>query len=328
MRYKYSVSSENQLLLQDPENKSVIKLPGRFKVEKNNRLAYQLASPFELKRKITFSGAWRLNENHDLELVLDKASGERSGDILTIKGNIICADRGVLAFEVKTIDQDGLLHAQVIELGITWFSDEKNRLSFLVRDNSSGKITLQCAWKINKNLQIQYTYERSDLRTGVKSKNTLVFDGFWQISAKNKLVYIFKHDSDSRFELRALLETPTIYPQKDAIKYRIGVGFKQGRQRDNLLSFYGSWKLNRDLGLDLTLDYGEAGLGSIEFGTSVALNKNDEVKFSLKNPQGEPLGLTLILTHEFLKTSSAQAFLRLKSQGQNRGVDAGISIPF
>jgi len=327
VRYKYSVSPENQLLLQHPKTKSIIKLPGRFKIEKNNRLTYQLDSPFELKHKITFSGAWRLNENHDLELVLDKVSSERSQDILTIKGDIIRADRGVLAFEVKTIDQDGLLHAQVIELGITWFSDEKNRLSFLVRDNKSGRITLQCAWKINKNLQIQYTYEKSDLVTGVKSKNTLVFDGFWQIAAKNKLVYKFIHDSDSCFELRALLETPTIYPKKNAIKYRIGVGFKQGR-RDNLLSFYGSWKLNRELGLDLTLDYGQAGLKNMEFATSIALNKNNEVKFNLKSPQGEPLGLAVILTHKFLKTSSAQAFLRLKSQGKNYGVDAGIFLPF
>jgi len=327
MKYKYSVSPENQLLLKQPKSKSSIKLPGRLKIDKHNRLTYLLNSPFQLKRKIVFSGKWRLNDNHDLELVLDRTGQQNTGDILIIKGEIICADRGVLAFEVKSLDQNGLLHAQVIELGITCFSDDKNRLSFLIRHAESDKITLQCAWQVNKNHQIQYTYEKTNLKTKVKSKNTFAFEGFWQISSRNKLVYVFKHASDSRFEFRALLETPTIYPQKDSIKYRIGVGLKQGR-KENIVSIYGSWKLNRDLGLDLTIDYGQGQLKAIEFGASVALSNENEVRFNLKNPQGEPLGLTLIFTHKFLKTSQAQAFLRLKSQGRNRGFDAGISLPF
>ena len=328
MRYSYSVSSDNQLLAKPAKTKSAIKLSGRFKINKDNRLYYQLDRPFQLKRKISFFGTWRLNGNHDLELVLDRTRQQNAGDILTIKGEIICADRGVLAFEVKSLDRDGLLHAQVIELRITCFSDEKNRLSFLVRHSKSDVITLQCAWQVNNNNQIRYIYEKTDQNTKAKTKNTLIFEGFWQIGARNKLVYIFKYASDSRFEFRALLETPTIYPQKDAIKYRIGIGHKQGRARDNIVSFYGSWKLNRDLGLDLTIDYGQGQLKAIEFGAVVALSKENELKFSLKNPQGEPLGLTLILTHKFFKTSQAQAFFRLKSQGNNQGVDAGISLPF
>jgi hypothetical protein len=328
MRYRYSVSPENQLLLRPPRLKSAIKLSGRFKIEKDNRLVYQLDSPFRLKRKISFSGTWRLDRNHDLELILGRTREQSAGDTLTLKGEIICADRGVLAFELKCLDNNGLLRAQVLELGITCFSDDKNRLAFLVKHTGSRRITLQCGWQVDKNLQIRYTYEKVDLKSGVKSKHTIIFEGFWQISSGNKLVYIFRHSSDSKFEFRALLETPTVYPQRDAVKYRIGIGLKQGMAGVNTVSLYGAWKLNRLLGLELVLDYGRGFFKAVEFGVAAAFSNENEARISLKSPQGEPLGITLILTRRFLKTKEAEAFLRLKAQGGNQGIDAGISLPF
>lgn len=75
------------------------------------------------------------------------------------------------------------------------------------------------------------------------------------------------------------------------------------------------------------MDYGQSGVRSVEFGAEVTFARNKAI-FALKNEFGEPLGITLTMTHEFLKHLDANAFIRLKSRQKEQTVEAGISIPF
>jgi hypothetical protein len=331
MKNRYTVDKFNRLVIKQRHKRFLT--GGRFSIDKNNQLIYWLNEPiswrreYSLPKKIVFKGRWQLNKNYDLELVLDKTKKQFQDDILVIKGNIISTDRDTLAFETKTYDQNGLLHIRILKLSVIWFADETNRLSFIVKKQPDNILTLEGDWLINDNQQITYIYERTELKTKTRISNTLTFEGFWQISEANKLTYILKHSPDSRFDFRAQIETPNIYPQKGVIKYRLGVGIRQTK-KEKIISLYGTWKFSRKLGLIFQMDYGNGRICGIEFAADVFFDKKNEVNFSLKNKIDEPLGLSVTFTHKFLKELDAEAFLRLKGSYEESRIDAGVRIPF
>jgi len=331
MRTRYSVDTHNRLIIGGGKKNFIA--GGSFSTNESNRLIYQLnetqswRKQYALPPRIIFKGVWSLNPNYDLVLALDKNENQFQGDILIIKGNIISGDTDILAFEVKSYDREGLLNIRILKLSITLFADETNRLCFMVKKLQPDILTLEGNWQINKNQQIIYEYERADLETNVKISNTLIFRGFWQITSVNKLTYILKHSSDSRFDFRAQIETPTIYPQKGVIKYRLGMGIRENKSREKIISLYGAWKFRRNLGLVFEMDYNKQGLESIEFAADVTFQKNT-ITFTMRNRQGEPLGIILTFTHKFLKGIDAQAFLRLKALSAESGIEAGLKIPF
>jgi len=328
---RYTVSNDNRLIIR--RLGEVISVSGSFEIDRKNQLIYWLNEPsawrkqYALPPKIVFKGSWRLNSNHDLQLILNKNRNQSQIEILTIKGNIISADTDILAFQAKSYSRDGLLHIRVLKLNITLFADQENRLCFEVKKAKPDVLVLTGNWQLNKSQQIVYEYYKAGLKRKDKVSHTLLFRGFWQISAKNRLTYILGHSSSSRFDFRAQLETPTIYPQKGVIKYRLGLGIREDKLSDKIITLYGVWKFSRGLGLTFEMDYYKAGLRSIEFGAEVAF-KEDTVALSLKNEAGEPLGITLTLTHKFLKSQDTEAFLRLKALGKGSAIEAGAKITF
>lgn len=333
MRYKYSVNRGNQLLIKKSRLKKPLLTNGKFSIDKNNRLIYWLNKPeswrrqYNLPNKINFIGTWKLNPNYDLELNLAETKDQYKGDRLVLKGEIISTDRDILAFEMKSYDRDGLLHIQILKLSITLFADESNRLCFMVKKLRSDILMLAGSWEVNENQQIIYEYERTDLKTKTKICNSLIFRGFWQIGSANRLTYILKHSSDSRFDFRAQIETPNIYPKEGVIKYRLGIGIRENKSAEKIISLYGAWKFSRNLGLVFEMDYNREGLESIEFAADVSFQKNT-ISFGLKDKEGEPLGIALTFTHRFLKELNAEVFLRLKALGAESGIEAGLKIPF
>jgi hypothetical protein len=333
MKNRYSINNSNQLIVKPPRSKVALPVNGSFNIADDNRLGYGLnetptwRKQYALPPRIVFKGAWSLNLNHDLVLTLDKNENQFQGDILIIKGNIILGDTDILAFQVKSYDRDGLLHVRILKLNITLFADESNRLCFKVKKIQPDILTLEGSWQLNDNQQIIYEYQRTDLETKVKISNALIFRGFWQITNVNKLTYILKHSSDSRFDFRAQIETPTIYPQKGVIKYRLGMGIRENKSREKIISLYGAWKFSRNLGLVFEMDYAKEGLRAIEFTADVGFQKNT-VTFTVRNRQGEPLGIILTFTHKFLKGLDAEAFLRLKALEEESAAEVGLRIPF
>ena len=135
--------------------------------------------------------------------------------------------------------------------------------------------------------------------------------------------------STSRFEFKVQLESPTLYPKKGEIRYRIGIGVRKSRLTapGQILILYGEWKFGRNLGLIFQMDYGQNKVKSIEFGAEVTFGRS-KIIFALKNELDESLGITLTMTHKFMESFDAEAFIRLKSRQKEQATEAGITIPF
>lgn len=331
---RYKLDSSNRLILKRGER--TVFPTGRFAIDKENRLLYRMNEPYpwrklhNLPSRIVFIGKWKLNQDYDLELALSKTQGRFRNEILIIKGEIISVDKDILAFEVKSLDAQGLLHIQILKLTGFWQADEYNRLRFAVNKKAAPDIlTLEGSWQINNNQQITYTYEKTGLKKKARITNTLTFEGFWQINHENKLTYILAKSSKSLFDFRVQIETPDMYSRRGEIKYRIGIGLKkESALKFKIISLYGTWKLDKNLGISFLIDYGDGKVRSIEFGADIDLSGNDKLIFYLTNKRRDPLGFSVTFSHKFLKHSNALYFLRLKKIRDESGIEAGMQIPF
>ena len=212
---------------------------------------------------------------------------------------------------------------RLLKLKGTWRANSQNELVFEAAGRKGRKQTyaFKGAWKLNNNQQIEYTTE--------DSRDTLTFKGFWKIPSNHKLVYMLEGSSKSRFEFKVHLESASMYPKKGAIRYRIGIGTRKSRKTSpgQLLILYGEWKFSRNLGLSFNIDYGQGKIKGVGFGADVTFARN-KINLSLNNEFGKPLGVTLTLTRQLFKSLDAKAFLKLSQHRQERGVEAGIVIPF
>ncbi len=243
---------------------------------------------------------------------------------ISIRKRFIVAESNSLVLE--TIQTDSLTHRQslrILKLKGTWRANDYNELCFEVTGHKGPPETyiFKGSWKLNKYQQIEYTSE--------DGRDSLTFKGYWNISSANCLVYFLEGSSTSRFEFKVQLESPTFYPKKGEIRYRIGVGLRQSRLTapGQLIILFGEWKFGRNLGLTFQMDYGQGNIKSIEFGATVTFGPN-KVIFALKNELGKSVGITLIMTHKFLEHLDAEVFLRLKSRQKEQAIEAGVSIPF
>jgi len=249
-----------------------------------------------------------------------------------IRRRFIAAESDSLVIEtIQTVTKQGLSpkgtvpvsRLRVLRLKGTWRANDYNELCFEVtlRKGPPETYTFKGSWKLNNNQQIEYTFE--------DGRDTLTFQGYWKISSANRLVYILEGSSTSRFEFKVQLESSSIYPKQGSIRYRIGIGIRQSRLTapGQMLILYGEWKFGRNLGLTFKMDYGQNRVKAIEFGAEATFGRN-KVIFALKNELNEPLGLTLTMTHKFLETFDAEAFIRLRSRQKEQAIEAGITIPF
>ncbi len=242
----------------------------------------------------------------------------------TVRSRFIVAESNSLLIE--TFQTDSLSHRQhlrLLKLKGTWRANDYNQLIFEV----SGKkgppeiFTFKGIWKLNKNQQIEYTSENG--------RDTLFFKGDWQIFPGNRLVYVLEGSLTSRFEFKAQMESASFTPKKGCLRYRVGVGGRQNRLTGNSLAVivYGEWKFGRNLGLVFQADCRKGKIKSVEFAAQVTFGRQ-KLDFALKNEIGQPLGVTLTLTHKFLKSFDAQAFIKLTSRRQEQSLETGFSIPF
>ncbi len=331
---KYLTDKSNRLIIK--RNRKRIITYGKFSHDKNNQLTYWLNetpswhSQYDLPAKISFKGSWKLNPNHDLEFILKATKEQRKGDTLAIKGEVISAENNSLVFEFATRDKNGLSHLQLIKLTGSWQADEFNRITFIVKKRSlPDTITFEGIWQISRNQQLEYSYEKTELKRKTKIIKTINFTGFWQINSAHRLTYILSKSSNSYFEFRGQIESPNLYPEEGVIKYRLGIGVKQGSMpQDRIVSLFGSWKIQRNLGVVFQMDYGREGVHKIEFGSDIYITKQDEIILSLVNNRKEPLGICITFTHKFLKKHGAEFLLRLKKNKEESRIEAGVSVPF
>ncbi len=242
----------------------------------------------------------------------------------SLRKRFIAAESNALVIEtIQTESKTNRQSLRILKLKGTWRANDYNELCFEVtlRKGPPETYTFKGNWKLNNNQQIEYTSE--------DGRDRLTFKGYWNISSANRLVYILEGSSTSRFEFKVQLESPSLYPKKGEIRYRIGIGVRQSRLTapGQILILYGEWKFGRNLGLTFQMDYGQGKVKAIEFGAEATFGHN-RVIFALKNEFGEPLGVTLTMTHKFLEHLDAEAFIRLKSRQKEHGIEAGVTIPF
>ena len=342
MSFRFSVNSDNQLLLKLPTEKTPITLGGSFAIEDNSLIYYlNEQDPWRLKYglpgKFIFSGAWNINSNYELELILEDSKTQEQGDRLTINSKIISTESDCLVFEVITKKQasrnpdESLLYSfELFKLSGIWQADEYNQLSFVVKKNTNPDVlTLKGSWEINQNQKITYTCIRQDKKTKTKISDILEFEGFWKISNAQRIRYIISESSGSIFDFRLQLESENLYPTEGVIKYRIGIGESlRERPQEKIISLFGTWKFSRNLGLEFQMEYVKGEFHSVHFGAEVDLSRADEIIFKVSSTSGEPLGFSLMFTHKFLKELDAQAFARFRQMRRDYGVEAGIRIPF
>ncbi len=335
-KLSYRVDGDNNLSIEDKGTK--ILAQGRFSTDKDNRLVYWLNESGGWRRKyrlgeaLFFTGKWRLNANHDLELQLEKSNPRQKNGLLVLRGNIISCDADKLIFQIKNKDRHGQLHIYFLKLDGFWQADEYNRINFIVKRNREPAdiLLLNGIWKLSRSQQIVYVYEKTNLKTKTKVNHSLTFSGYWQINSTQQITYIFLRDSRSRFDFRAQIESPNLYPQEGLIKYRLGWGVKTSRSSSvpRSICLYGTWKFSRDFQLYFQMNYGQGRVQKVFFGTQIRINKKDEIVLALNNSKNKPLGMNIILTHRFLKKFDARAFLRLQIQHGAPKVETGLTIPF
>jgi hypothetical protein len=227
---------------------------------------------------------------------------------------------------IETIQSERVTSRQrlrIVKLKGTWRANKYNELVFEVGLDKGPPetYTFKGSWKLNSNQQIEYVFENS--------RDRLTFKGYWEIPSSNRLVYILEGSSLSRFEFRVQLESTSLYPQDGQIRYRIGIGYRQNRltASGQPLILYGEWKFGRNLELNFQMNYGQGRIKVITFGTAVNFDRN-KVIFALRSELGKPLGVSLTMTHRFLKSFDAEAFIRLKSRRGEHGVETGLTVPF
>ncbi|MCM8796122.1 MAG: hypothetical protein NC928_05520 [Candidatus Omnitrophica bacterium] len=248
---------------------------------------------------------------------------------LLAKARVIATEADAMVLETKIIDEKGLAHFEIIKVSGVWRVDRKNQLCFEAKEEKTPRtLTFKGAWETDKN-QLVYIVERRQLKTKQKALQKLVFLGCWDYISRNRLVYVLSGSSDSYLELRGQLESINLRRKKGEIKFRLGAGVRYTPRRRTLLLIFGTWKFSRKLGLIFEVEYGKGKVNSMEFGADICLTPNNKIIFALKNKSGEPLGISLIFSHKFLKQLDAEAFLRLRKKFSTESrIEMGLNIPW
>lgn len=333
-RVSYSFNEHNQLVLRVPSESKPVVINGAIKVDSRNNLLYHLYKDdhwrreYKLPDTISLEGKWRLSQDHDLVLDVDKSRG-LSGGRLTLRGQIIDCKKDYLLFTVKSKTNRDIERISLLKLRGRWGADKSNRIVFEVaKKGKPDIITFKGTWNVNKGQQIVYKYDK----LSTKQKHKLLFRGFWDIRRRHRLGYRLEGystgagNNDSYFDFRVDVGSPSIYPAQGKIKYRIGIGVKSRRQ-EKVVSLRGEWKFSRKAGLFFEIDYAGK-VKRVKFSASVNLNKKDRIVFILEDKEGEPLGMSLTFRRRFLSKADFEHFLRLKSRDKKKEIRIGGKLRF
>jgi len=323
-KFNFLVGQDNLLALKLSSQAKPINLMGDFKVNERNNLVYYINKSSAWHRKIglpdriEFEGQWRLDKEHNLVLDLEKRRGK-----LVLKGEILDSRDDCLIFKINSKVSPSITRISILKLRGRWRADKFNRIVFEVsKRGKSDILTFKGAWYLNKNKQIVYKYER--LKT--KKKQTLIFKGYWEITSSRVITYILEKCGKSRFDFKAFLQTPNIYPARGKIKYRIGIGIRRERKQ-RIVVLEGKWHFTRKLGLSFEVDYGEK-RRVLKFSVRVDLSKKDRIIFSLQDRNKMPLGISLTYRRKLLPQKDFEYFLRLRNEGKRFLPSAGGTIWF
>ena len=334
MSIRYTFDELNRLIVTDPRDALRPRriLEGRLATDDKNHLLYEVDSSATLDgrpgpRAFSLDGTWKLTQNHQLALALHEAQPEQRQTVY-LKGALIAAQANALVFALHRNEDEDAQTAQRLTLSGRWQADAKNRLTFLVEkaDGSEDRLTLQGGWEVGEHHELLYRYRQLDPTRRAADQHAIVFDGAWDITRANRLVYRLAGSSDSAFEFKVALRTPSLVAREGRIAYQIGIGLSGGRTVRQRVALFGTWKLNRDLSVSFEIPYADGRISPIRFEGTYALSPRNRVAVALRNREREGLGLTVVFTRELIP--DAKLFLRLEKDALENSVVGGVQVRF
>ena len=271
----------------------------------------------------TTKGRWELTPNHELRYrSLDK------DEEIKFKGSLIAAEPDALVISVTGRQTDQKVVTRIVKLAGTWRLDPQNRIVFEV-EKENGKndvLTFTGAWRTGKSPELVYSYRQTELVTKRKTRRKvvrdLVFRGWWDISERDRLTYWLGADSNSAFRFRGAFQTRSILAKQNQIRYQAGAELA-GRHKTRTLLLFGKWKVSHELDLSFEMKYADGRRRSILFQGEYAPSRDERIIVGLRSERGEPLGVELVLTKEFL---GGEAFLRLARSIEESRLEAGVRL--
>lgn len=327
----YEIDPFNRLVINGTGSGTLKKfrrvLDGKFTVDGNNNLSYHIKAPLSeienIPHQLKLDGTWSLGDGHKLNFTLDKNQRRTSGGLLTLQGRIIDVDKNSLLFAITTKSGSGQ-STYILDLQGSWNADENNQLSLRVKRELGGydKLTLSGEWEVNKDHQIVYKYESSDLSGKKKQIHSLIFKGFWDIKSKARVSYLLEGDLASAFNFKISAGIFT----KDYIKYELGIGIgHKASPIKRTVTLFGRWRLKRNIGLLFEVKYEGKKVKAILFGADVVLIGGGMVLLKLKsNADNKDLGIEFEISKKILE-GTGEIFLRALASEHELACYAGAA---
>lgn len=334
---RYAFDDANRLTVRERDDATGVLLPpqileGRVTTQGRNRLVYEVESfpqraDGAAPRAIQLDGTWKLTAAHELALLLH-ADERRARQTVYLKGALVRAAANSLTFALRHRADDEQRTAQQVTLSGRWQADAKNRLTFLAEkaDGAEDRLTLQGGWSVGPRHELVYRYRQQDAPDRSAGEHALTFEGAWEIAQADRLVYRLSGSSDSAFEFRVALQSPSLLAREGRITYQVGIGLAGGRTQRRQVVLFGAWKLNRDLSVSFEIPYAGGRTGTMRFEGTYALSSRDRIAVALQDSRREGLGLTVTFTKETVP--DANLFLKLRSGAQERSVLGGVQVRF
>lgn len=327
---RYAFDDANRLLVAERSDRLRPRrtLEGRVATDEANRLLYRVEAAstdgYAGPKTIALDGSWSLTTNHELALTLH-GSERQARQTLFLKGALVEARSNALVFVLQRRERETLRSTQRITLFGRWQADADNQLNFLAEhaDGAEDRLTLQQGWEIGPHHELRYRYRQAG---GRRDEHLLSFDGAWDITAANRLVYRLSGALDSAFEFAASLQSPSLLARDKQMVYQVGIGLSGGRTRRQRVALFGAWKLNRDLSVVFEIPYAGGRVEAIRFQGAYAPTARDRIAVALSSRQGEPVGVTVVFTREVMR--DARLFLRLRQDAQEFSAIGGVQVRF
>ncbi len=330
----YTFDALNRLTVTDPIDRlrPVRVLEGRMNTDAKNRLVYQVTSspdgrPGALPQAITLDGTWALTPNHDLALTLHHSS-RQAPETVYLKGALVRADAHALVFALRQSERSDFSTAQRLTLSGRWSADADNRLSFSVEkaDGEEDRLTLQGGWEVGAHHELIYRYRQRSTARRSRDEHTVMFDGAWDITSRDRLTYRFAGSSDSAFEFKASLQSPSLQARAGRLVYQAGVGVSGGRHVTQRVVLFGAWKLNKDRSVSFEIPYADGRREAMQFRGIWNLNERNQIAVDLLDRRKQPLGIAVTFSRQF--SQDARWFVRLRKEGREAEALAGVQVRF
>ncbi|MDP3704146.1 MAG: hypothetical protein Q8R78_07135, partial [Candidatus Omnitrophota bacterium] len=247
---------------------------------------------------------------------------------VSLKAAILTAEVNALVVSVHQAQRGDAAPAQRVALLGRWSADAKNRLVFSVEkaDGVEDRLTFQGGWEVGPHHELLYRYRQRATSTKAADERTLIFAGAWDVTGADRLVYRLAGSSDSVFEFKASLQSPSLRARDGRIIYQAGIGLSGGRTRARRIALFGTWKLNKDKTVSFEIPYAQGRREAIRFGATYSFADQHEITLELRGRRRQPLGISVMFSRRLLEDASW--FIRARKEGKDVEALAGVQVRF